>query len=292
MKVSRTFRNLIEKTITMKNLISKFIILLIIFSSKICYSQVDYGSNDGKYVNINGSEIYYEEYGKGPTLLMLHGGFGNISGFKHIIPKLAGKIHLILPDAPGHGRSDFPNKPLSFPVMAEYYSEMIDKLKLDSVYVLGFSDGGNSGLILANQRPDKVKKLLVSGANYKSKAYIGMEKFKETILDVEWVESNWKEWINDYKKTSPSGNWKRYITEGRDMWLAEEYFSQNILEEISILVLVVYGDKDLVVLEHGMEIKNSIKNSQLCVLPNTTHSVFGKENELISKVIQDFFINE
>ena len=51
--------------------------------------------------------------------------------------------------------------------MAKYYSSMIDHLKLDSVYVIGWSDGGNTGLLLANYRPDKIKRLLVSGTNYK-----------------------------------------------------------------------------------------------------------------------------
>jgi pimeloyl-ACP methyl ester carboxylesterase len=276
----------------MKNQINKIVIIFIIFSSIIGYGQINYGSNNGKNLTIKGTKIYYEEYGEGPSLLLLHGGFGDISSFKHIIPKLSEHFHLILPDSPGHGRSEFPSEPLSFQIMAEYNSDMIDKLKLDSVYVLGFSDGGNSGLLLANYRPDKVKKLLVSGANYKSKAYIGMEEFKETILNVEWIESNWNEWIVDYKKTSPSGDWKRFITEGREMWLAEEYFSKNILEEISIPVLVVYGDNDSVIIEHGIEIKNAIKNSQLCILPNTTHSVFGKKNDLIINILQDFFIDE
>jgi pimeloyl-ACP methyl ester carboxylesterase len=262
-------------------------------SSNFGYGQINYGSNDGENITINGTKIYYEQYGEGPVLILLHGGFGDISGFKHIIPKLAENFRVIIPDAPGHGRSDFPNKSLSYQIMAEYYSEMIDQLKLDNVYIIGFSDGGNSGLILANLRPDKVKRLLVSGANYKSEAYIGMSGFKETILDVEWVESNWKDWIVDYKKKSPSGNWKRYITEGREMWLTEEYFSKSILKEISIPVLVVYGDKDSVIIEHGIEIKNAIENSQLCILPNTTHNgVFGKKSNLIIQIIQDFFIDE
>ncbi len=277
----------------MRNQINTLVILIIIFFSNFGYGQINYGSNNGKYLTIKGTKIYYEEYGEGPSLLLLHGGFGDISGFSEIIPKLSEKFHLILPDAPGHGRSEFPSKPLSFQIMAEYYSDMIDQLELINIYVIGFSDGGNSGLLLANYRPDKVKKLLVSGANYKSKAYIGMEKFKETILDVEWVESNWKEWIDYYKEFSPDGDWKRYIEEGRKMWLAENYFSKNILKEISIPVLVVYGDKDSVIIEHGIEIKNAIENSQLCILPNTTHNgVFGKKNDLIISIIQDFFIDE
>jgi pimeloyl-ACP methyl ester carboxylesterase len=266
-----------------------FLVILALGFSILCYGQIDYGSNNGNYLTIRGTKIYYEEYGEGTPLLLLHGGFGDISDFSTVIPEFSKTFRVIIPDAPGHGRSEFPDKPLSYQIMAEYYSEMIDQLELDSVYVIGWSDGGNSGLILAHNRPDKVKKLLVSGANYKSEAYIGMEGFKETILNVEWVESNWQDWINYYSKKSPDGDWKRYIEEGRKMWLADEYFSKSILEKIIIPVLVVYGDNDSVILEHGLEISNAIKNSQLCILPNTSHNVFGVKTELILIIAEDFF---
>ena len=204
------------------------------------------------------------------------------------LPEFSNNYRVIIPDAPGHGRSEFPDKPLSYQIMAEYYSEMIDQLNLENVDVLGWSDGGNCGLLLAHNRPDKVKRLLVSGANYKSKEYIGMEKFKTTILDTVWVEANWKDWIDYYTYRSPDRDWKRYIREGKAMWLAEEYFSKNILEEIRIPVLVVYGDRDAVKLEHGLELRNAIKDSQLCILPNTTHNVFEKP-ELIFEITNDFF---
>jgi pimeloyl-ACP methyl ester carboxylesterase len=273
----------------MKEKRNKIILLILALSISIpCYCQIDYGSNNGKYLTIRDTKIYYEEYGEGTPLLLLHGGFGDISDFSAIIPEFSKNFSVIIPDAPGHGRSEFPDKPLSYQIMAEYYSEMIDQLNLEKVDVLGWSDGGNSGLLLAHNRPDIVKRLLVSGANYKSKEYIGIEKFKTTILDTVWVEANWKEWIDYYTNRSPDKDWKRYIREGKAMWLAEEYFSKNILEEIIIPVLVVYGDRDAVKLEHGLELRNAIKDSQLCILPKTTHNVFEKP-ELIMKIANDFF---
>jgi len=267
------------------------IIILLILALSISipgYCQIDYGSNNGKYLTISGTKIYYEEYGAGTPLLLLHGGFGDISDFSAVIPEFSKNYRVIIPDAPGHGHSEFPDKPLSYQIMAEYYSEMIDQLNLETVNVLGWSDGGNSGLLLAYNRPDKVKRLLVSGANYKSEAYKSLEEYKKTILDTVWVEANWKEWIDYYTNRSPTRDWKRYIQEGKTMWLAEEYFSKNILEEMSIPVLVVYGDRDSIILEHGLELKNAIKDGQLCILPNTTHNVF-KKAELIIKIANDFF---
>ena len=251
-------------------------------------AQINYGSNNGKYLTIHNTKVYYEEYGKGTPLLMLHGGFGDISDFKKCIPELSKKFRLIIPDAPGQGRSDFPDSSLSYQLKASYYSIMIDQLKLDSVYVLGWSDGGNEGLLLANYRPDKVKKLLVSGANYKSSG-IGIEGGDTTILNPDWLQKNFKEYIDDYTKVSPNHDWKRYFREMGKVWIADEYFPKSILEALNIPVLVVYGDHDAVKLPHGIEIKDAIKNSQFCILPNTSHFVFDDKPDLIDKIAIDFF---
>jgi pimeloyl-ACP methyl ester carboxylesterase len=271
----------------MKNI---FALILLVFPY-IINAQINYGSNHGKYLTIHGTKIYYEEYGKGTPLLLLHGGLGNIADFKKCIPGLSTKFRVIVPDAPGLGRSEFPDSALSYQIMAKYYSILVDQLKLDSVYVLGWSDGGNTGLLLANYRPDKIKKLVISGANYKlSGMNAGLvEEAKATIMNPEWVEINMKDGIDNYKRLSPQDDWKRYLEESKKMWFAEQYFPKSILEDIHIPVLVVYGDHDLVPLEHGIEIKDAIKNSQFCILPNTSHEVFNEKPGLINQLSIDFF---
>jgi len=179
-----------------KQLFKFFVFLLIMTYPLWMQGQINYGSNKGKYLTIRGTKVYYEEYGRGTPLLLLHGGLGNMADFKKCIPELSTKFRVILTDAPGLGRSEFPDKTLSYQLMAEYYSMLIDQLKLDSVYVMGWSDGGNAGLLLANYRPDKVKKLLISGANYKVMgAGEAIEEAKATIMNVEWVQTNMKDWV-------------------------------------------------------------------------------------------------
>ncbi|MEP7320940.1 MAG: alpha/beta hydrolase [Saprospiraceae bacterium] len=271
----------------MKNFFATFLIVLPI----IITAQINYGSNHGKYLTIRGTKVYYEEYGKGTPLLLLHGGLGNIADFKKCIPGLSNKFRVIVPDAPGLGRSEFPDSALTYQLLAKYYSILIDQLKLDSLYVLGWSDGGNTGLLLANYRPDKVKKLIISGSNYKLSGMNAemVEGAKATIMNPEWVEANMKDWIENYKRLSPQDDWKRYLEESKKMWFAEQSFPKSILEDIVIPVLIVYGDNDLISLEHGIEIKNSIKHSQFCVLPNTSHEVFNEKPGLINEISISFF---
>src|SRR6185503_20224332 len=99
------------------------------------------------------------EYGKGTPLLLLQGGMGGIEDFARCIPDLSQHFHVIAPDTPGQGRSEMADS-LSYQMIAEYISRLIDVLRLDSAYVMGWSDGGNTALILANRRPDKIKKVL------------------------------------------------------------------------------------------------------------------------------------
>lgn len=262
---------------------------ILLFTLSFCLSgmaQIKYGSNNGKYLTIKGTKIYYEEYGKGTPLLLIHGGFGSIVDFERVIPILSQKYRVIISDAPGLGRSEFANSALSYQLLAEYNSEIIDKLKLDSLYVMGWSDGAITGLILAKNRSGTVKKLIVSGANYKIQGFKNVEEAKNWT-DTKWVMNNWPHWIKYYQNLS-SKDWKRYVNEVNQMWFQEQYFPKSDLEALKIPTLIVYGDNDMFSLEHGIEIHNAIKSSQFCVIPNCSHDVFGDKPRLVSQIAIDF----
>ncbi len=122
------------------------------------------------YVIIFDRKVYYEEYGSGIPLLLLQGGLKSISDFSGIIPALSKRFRVIAPDDPGQGRSEAMDT-MTYNVLANYVSKLIDLLKLDSVYILGWSDGGIAALILAERRPDKIKKVIAAGANYRRDGY-------------------------------------------------------------------------------------------------------------------------
>src|SRR4051812_16681594 len=102
--------------------------------------KIEYGDNNGKYLTILDTEIYYEEYGEGVPLILLQGGMGSIHDFAKCIPELSKHYRVIAPDSPGQGRSELADS-MSYELMADYISKMIDVLKLDSAYVMGWSDG-------------------------------------------------------------------------------------------------------------------------------------------------------
>jgi pimeloyl-ACP methyl ester carboxylesterase len=254
--------------------------------------KIKYGDNNGKYLTIRDTKIYYEEYGQGVPLILLQGGMGSIYDFAKCIPELSKHYRVIAPDSPGQGRSELADS-MSYELMADYISKMIDVLNLDSAYVMGWSDGGNTGLILGSNRPDKIKKVLASGANYKLSGYPSIlndtSDWEKELKSPEF-KIKYKEGFKKYDSISPTPrDLTKMLIDINKMWHKEIYFSPTFLKDIKIPVMIVLGDRDAVTLEHGIEMHRLIKDSQLCILPNTSHAVFDERADLINRIAMDFF---
>jgi len=188
----------------------------------------------------------------------------------------------------GHGRSEQADT-LSFDLMADYYSIMIDLFKLDSVYIIGYSDGGVTALNLAQKRPDKVAKIIASGVNSRMDGINSEVLGYLKLINPAFIETNQKEWLTDYQSKSPEKDkWEKYITDMTRMYSKNVIIDEQTLSNIGAKVLLVFGDRDVVKLEHSFELYRSIAGSQLCVLPNTPHEVFSESPELISNIAIEF----
>lgn len=248
---------------------------------------VKYGSNNGKYLTIKGSKIYYEEYGKGKPLLLLHQGLGSIENLAEIVPELSKHFRIIAPDAPGHGRSEHADS-LSGALLADYCSAIIDQLKLDSVYVMGWSMGGNTALLLAANRPDKVRKVVSGASNTKSTGLTqeGRDLLKE--YTVEAVKED-KDWLANYQKLNPQPDkWIKFWEDNQKMWSREIKVPDHKLAAIDVPVLVIRGDQDMIRLEHSIEIYRALKKGQLCVYPNVGHGMPELKSEMLCRIAIDF----
>jgi pimeloyl-ACP methyl ester carboxylesterase len=276
----------------MKN---SLIILSVLFLGQQAFCQdsadaIKYGSNpnEQKYATIDGNQIYYETYGQGTPLLLLHGGIGSIADFEKCIPELAKHYLVIAPDSPGHGRSSHTDS-LSYPLLAKSISKFIDHLKLDSVYIMGWSDGGVIGLLLAAERPDKVKKLIAVGANTRLDAINAQQVdwMRNDLID--WA-MNTEGWLNNYLSLTPQPEKiDAYLKNTQKMWLTDIYIPQEKIRSIKIPTLILQGDKDGIEIEHAIEIYKNISNSQICILPNTSHFVFSEKTQLMNTIAIDFF---
>ncbi len=254
--------------------------------STVAQKQIQYGSNHGKYVSIFYREIYYEEYGKGTPLLLLQGGMKSIKDFSACIPYLAKQYRVIAPDDPGQGRSAMLDT-MTYELLAEFVSKLIDILQLDSAYVLGWSDGGVAALLLAAKRPDKIKKVIASGANYMQAGLTSTDTLELIPPDYQPPPED-KKWIDEFFVANPA-SWRKIINDRKIMWDQPLYFPKEVFNKINIPVMIVSGDRDIIKPAHSIDMYRLLKKGQLCILPNCSHDVFADNPTLISEIAISFF---
>ncbi|PHN01419.1 alpha/beta fold hydrolase [Flavilitoribacter nigricans] len=146
--------------------LSLFLLCFCSLSAQETAQNIPYGNNPaaGHYLEIAGTRLYYEIYGEGEPLLMLHGGvYGYIDEFTPLIPELAKQYQVICLATRGHGKSEIGHQPFTYRQRAGDAYELIQHLKLEKVRVIGFSDGGTTALHLAALHPEAVYKLVAMG---------------------------------------------------------------------------------------------------------------------------------
>lgn len=226
----------------------------------------------GSYFSTNGVSLYYEVYGKGEPLLLLHGNGQSISAFNKQIPFFEKDYQVIIPDCRGRGKSTDSDAELTYDIQASDMNNLLDHLKIDSANIIGWSDGGIIGLIMAKDYPKKVNRLIASGANIlqDSTAYLpgDIPKFNKIISDT----------------TRPLIDRKRYK-------LMRDY--PNIpyadLGKIKCPVLIVAGDKDEILVGHTVKIYESIPKGQLFIAPKSTHYLLSENPKVFNEAAMKFF---
>lgn len=260
--------------------ISCFTIVLI---SKILSAQ-------GQYAEVSDIKMYYEIHGDGEPVLLLHGGTGAVEHFKFQIPDFSKVFRVIAPETRGHARTTDSEKPLSYELMASDVVGLLDHLKIDSLNVVGWSDGGVIGLHLASSYPQRIKKLVVMGTNYRADGIV-----PEMIEELKAVtgETIWQSAIDRYNRYSPNPeHWPVFFEKLIKMWLTQPNFSEAELGKITHPTLIISGDHDLIRLEHTVKFFQSIPKAQLCIVPNATHAALWEKPKLLNQIIIDFLQND
>ena len=272
----------------MKTLISSVTILLALLLTTAAKCQINYGSNEqvGKYAEVNDIKVYYEIYGAGDPLLLLHGNGGSIEDFLYQISELSKHFKVIAVDSRAQGKSTDSNREITYALMASDMSALIDKLNLGSVYIVGWSDGGNIGLEFALAHPQKVKKLVTFGANYTHENFtappdnVVMEQNDPRLLKTTHLMKKYKEGLD---KLSP-------VVRKKLSDLEEKYPNLTVaqLKQIKVPVLVVVGDHDAINLDQTISLFASLPHSQLLIVPGASHMVPIEQPELLNSEVTKF----
>ncbi|MCB0044524.1 MAG: alpha/beta hydrolase [Caldilineaceae bacterium] len=251
---------------------------------------IQYGNNPqaGRYADAGDEKIYYELYGQGEPLVVLHGGnLGSTYEMAGFIDKLSESYQVIAISTRGHGKSEIGSVPFTLEQRANDALAVINAVTKENVTVLGFSDGAYSGYMLAGMYPDRVKKLVAIGAGEMRPGPSTFNLTSESVFSLD----------RPY--------WEQQLTLMPEPHRADEFFakmsdfynqltaSKELFHSIQCPVLVVVGERDqnahlsTVIAAYYM-----IPNSQLAIIPNTTHTVFLENFPAVWASINPFLEEE
>ena len=250
------------------------------------------------YADVNGLKMYYEVYGQGKPIVLLHGSYMNIPlNWSLIIPLLAKDRKVIVTEMQGHGRTKDISRELSYEGMADDVSGLLKHLNIDSADVLGYSMGGGVAFQFAMRHPEQVRRLVVLSGTY---AHDGW-----------WpdVEAMYSTFTPDMFNGTPIK--KQYDSLGNDPSHFQEFVRKVIsidlkpydwtseVKKIQVPIFMAIGDADGVRYEHALELfrakgggkmgdMHGLPKSRLAILPGTTHIGMIQRTDWLIPMITDF----
>lgn len=244
--------------------------------STLVKEPLPYGRNKaaGKYCQLNGVKLYYETYGTGEPLLLLHGNGESIHSFSKQIEDLAQHYQVIAVDTRAQGKSvDTLTTRLTYELFADDMKALLDSLRLPKANILGWSDGGNTGLLMALRYPTYVHKLVTMGAN--------LYPATETVDGKMLRQSEQTRKLLDKKGDLQN---KRLLT----LVLTEPHMSYAEIEAIRAPTLVLAGEKDIIKEAHSKNIGAHIPDARVIILKGLTHYAPQENPALFNQTVLDF----
>ncbi|KUJ62718.1 hypothetical protein AR687_04780 [Flavobacteriaceae bacterium CRH] len=232
-----------------------------------------YGNNAaaGHYLISDDAKIYYEIYGKGTPVVVLHGGiFGSTFEMYHFIDSLRVNHQVIAISTRGHGKSELGNQPHTYQLKAKDAANVLNAVTKDSADVIGFSDGGYTGYMLASLYSSKVKKLVVIGAGER---HPGDQRNAFTVKQA--LELDKPFWDQQLALMPDSKRLQELFTRVQEEFNVKLVADKKLFITIKCPVLVMVGDHDsFISVEHADHAAKFIPKGQLSVIPGAGHGAF------------------
>jgi len=268
--------------------------ILALFPMTSLFGQPDFGNNSvaGKYVDSNGTKIYYESYGEGTPLVLLHGAlFGYIDEYSKHIPHLIKHFKVIAIATRGHGKSFIGTDPFSFDILAKDVKAVLDKEGLKSASILGFSTGANVARYFNARYPDRVIKLVSMAGGVESSDQ-AIERIKK--MSFSDFEASNKKFVAYRKTQMPEPDrYPEVIENLKLLWLDKDFLKKDALASVRNPVLYVIGDRDdYYNVEQFVEMYRNTHTGRLCVSPNRNHVGLLLDETVLLDVIIPFLLEK
>ena len=238
-------------------------------------------------VPASGVDYYYEIHGSGEPLLLLHGGLGSIDMFDgNVLPALATTRQVIAVDLQGHGRTTLGDRPIDLVNIANDLAFVLNKLGYKQVDVVGYSFGGGAALRLAAQHPTAVRRLVVMSAPFAQNGF-----FPEMLPQQAAVSGALAEQMKEtpmytsYVAVAPNPKDFPRLLDRMGEFMRRPYDWSEDVKKLSMPVMLVYGDADMVRPEHVVQFyqllggglkdagwqREHMSPNRLAIIPDVTH---------------------
>jgi pimeloyl-ACP methyl ester carboxylesterase len=245
------------------------------------------------YADVNGLHLYYETYGSGAPLVLLHGGMLTIDlNFASLIPTLARTHTVIGVEMQGHGRTANIDREITYANLATDIVALLDYLGIERAAVLGHSMGGGVALELAVNHPDRVSAIVPISAS------VSKDGMHPDLLDPSTFETSsimptaqdFADFKGAYERLSPHPEqFDAFLMSLSGMDSDFAGWTDEQLAGISCPVLIVQGDNDFTTVAHAGVMLAKIPNSTLAVIPATTHMQVTRRDTILLPVLEQFF---
>src|ERR1700744_3092093 len=199
---------------------------------------------DSGYVPVNGIKVYYEVYGAGRPIVLLHGAFYTIDmNWGQLIPELSKTRKVIAIEMQGHGHSPYADRKISMTALASDVEKVMDYLKIDRADIVGYSMGGSVAYQFAVQSPKRLNKLVIISSTYKTKGWLpiisnAFENFKPEAFDNTPLKTGYDAAAPDKTK------WTMFVTQMITFIGTSFDMGDSNIAKITAPVLIISGDND------------------------------------------------
>ena len=241
----------------------------------------------GTSVDLPGGPVWYDEQGGGPPVVLIHGGAVDSRFFKDNVPALVDRFRVISVDLWGHGRSPDRDGPFSVASFSDDVAAVIERAAGGRAHVLGHSIGAVVALDLAMRHPERVDRLIVASG--------GFDSSEEQIPDIDAAVAGTVQFLGaTYGEVSPDGEAHFAVVTRKDFELTsrEPRWTEADLARIGARTLVLSADDDLTPLAHTVRMYLAIPDSELAIVPGTSHFFLQEKPEAANAIIRSFLADD
>jgi pimeloyl-ACP methyl ester carboxylesterase len=246
---------------------------------------------NGNYIDVGGVRTYYEVTGTGDPLILLHGGLCPAETWDAQTATLAEQYRVYVPERYGHGRTPDVDGPITYENMAQHTIAFMEALGIEAAHLVGWSDGALVGLLVALRRPKLVRKLVWIDQ------YVTLDGAPDGILPFlagMSVDTVPPFAVEMYRAFSPDGpdHFGVVIDKLRTLWVSETGVDLADLEHVTAPTLILAADGGGMTLEHVAAVRRALPDTQLAIVPGTSHGLVMEKPHVVNQLIIDFLADK